>query len=146
MRCRKLNTVAGISSDYGASVNMVNAMLNRIHLSGQADRLTERQIADVKADVVCYKALPVLPEGLDQVGDKWMWTDYRYENELYLPVWRPDSEEKRQLVTWQALDFAASRAEVLYPSGKGTEVTVTELGAEVTLPACFSAAVIRLWA
>lgn len=76
-------------------VNMVNAMLGRIHLASDIRRLSEENFALVREGVSYYKslifvkksALPYFPLGFTKFGEKVVACGLRTKNKIYLAVW-----------------------------------------------------------
>ena len=138
--------------DWSVCVNMANSMLSRIHLSGGVHQLSPKQVEEVKEGVACYKAirsaipasLPVLPEGLNHLGDGWMWSGRVTDDSVYLQVWRTEDSRETFCICWDALGRKGREATVLYPTHKDVQFAVTETGLEITLPATWSAAVLRV--
>jgi len=88
-----------INSAEEVAFNMVNAMLLRIHQSGQLMNLSPKKLALVKEGIACYKsirgniktALPFWPLGLSHYSDSWVCLGLKTERKDYLAVWRRDS-------------------------------------------------------
>ncbi|WP_434655480.1 glycoside hydrolase family 36 protein [Thermoanaerobacterium thermosaccharolyticum] len=88
------------SNDEEVIFNMVNALLLRIHLSGNLDKLEERQLKLVKEALEIYKSirndikksLPFWPLGLSHYNDSWISFGLKCENRSYLAVWRRNSQ------------------------------------------------------
>lgn len=84
-------------------VNMVNALLLRIHLSGEVAHLRPELQDLVKEGVDYYRtirahipqALPFWPIGLPRFGDPWVSLGLRMKGRAYLAVWRLTAEEER---------------------------------------------------
>ena len=131
-----------------ASFNMINAMLTRIHLSGDILNLSQKQFADVKQGVECYKKLrtqipefiPFYPMGLNSYNDDWVCVGYKSTTEKYLALWRRDTEDDTVLIP---LDNVAG-AKVIYPIESNGRFCITETGLEVFLPNRYSAVLLQL--
>jgi alpha-galactosidase len=90
-------------SDEKNALTMVNAMMGRIHLSGQPHLMDERQKAELRRATDAYKAirhdlrdcLPSWPIGLPRWNDPWLALALTHpDGHSYLAVWRrggPDS-------------------------------------------------------
>lgn len=79
--------------------NMVNTMLLRIHQSGLLNEVKGHRLELVKEGIATYKTyrekipemLPIWPEGLGQLDDGWFTYGLKGDHELYLAVWRGNS-------------------------------------------------------
>lgn len=139
--------VAG-GDEHSAAFNMVNAMLGRIHLSGDVLHLSPQQFADVKAGVDCYKALrgslasatAFYPLGLNAYGAHWACVGYRTDGGTYLAVWRLDAQEDTLFVPIPE----AADARVVYPQNGGASFCASGGGVRVTLPAPYSAVIAQI--
>lgn len=78
------------------AVNMVNAMLLRIHQSGHLGKLPEEQLNVVKEGIGVYKSIrmdikdsvPFWPLGIPQFRDPWFVFGLRNDHCAYVAVWR----------------------------------------------------------
>lgn len=112
---------------YITAMNMVNSMLQRIHLSGDVLNMSEEQRELVKKAVELYKgirkdipdSIPFYPTGLPQYGDGWLCSGYKKDGKGYLAVWRIDSDDE-ELVIPMELTFA----EILYANEGNCKVSV----------------------
>ena len=83
-----------------AEYNMVNSMLCRMHLSGEIFNLTEKQFGYVKEGVEFYKSIrnkissfiPFYPLGINSFTKDVACVGYKWQNEIYLSVWRTAGE------------------------------------------------------
>ena len=127
--------------------NMVNAMLLRMHLSGEITTLTKEQFAIVKEGVACYKrirkdipeAVPFYPLGIETVNREWLCTGYRCREKTYLVVWRLDSEEECKSIH---LEGDINEVKVVYPANDNSEIRYTKNDIEVVLHDKFSAVIL----
>jgi len=126
--------------------NMVNAMLCRIHLSGQIMKLPSAQFALVKEGIEFYKEIrkdikdfiPFYPLGLPSFEDKRICAGYRADKKTYLGVWRLDGNEEIEI----PLTFSINSVRVGYPINNDCEIAYDENGIKVRMPKKYSAAVI----
>jgi len=105
-------------------MNMVNAMLMRMCLSGRLDLLDEAAFGLVRQGVQTYKELrdrirsaePIWPLGLPSFGQPWMCFGLRSGDRVLLAVWRMDGEEEEQAIPLAGL-VKDCEAVCLYPAG-----------------------------
>lgn len=130
-------------SDELIRLNMVNAMLTRVHLGGQIFALSEHQLGIVREGLEIYKrirgdiaaSVPFYPCGIPSYDQKLFCAGYRGKN-TYLAVWRLDTEQ-----TFLAVPANVPQAKVLYGAAQIKQVPG---GLTVTLPRKNSAAIIQL--
>ena len=118
-------------------LNMVNVLLQRIHLSGKITQQSDESLALIKEGLDCYKqirsdiptAIPFYPMGLPKHGDEWFAVAHRYQDCIRMSVWRMDGENDSVTIPMSA---SISSCKVLYPSKlrgnarvAGNAVTVT---------------------
>ena len=129
-----------------AAFNMVNAMLQRIHLSGALLDLTDEAFAAVCEGVAVYKELrkeipgatPIYPLGLPDYNADWLCLGLKGKDRTLLAVWRRGGEQSETVLPLKGTP------KVLYPSNtKGSATSVGE-GVCVTLPAQYSAMILAL--
>lgn len=129
--------------------NMVNAMLQRMNLSGEITALDEKQFALVKEGVACYKKIreeimdfiPFYPAGIPQYGDGWLCLGMQSDKRSMLSVWRMDGEATE----WEIpLDITADVVKILYPSSSEAKVTKTKQGIRVCLPKTYTAVILEI--
>ena len=76
-------------------INMVNALLGRIHLASRIFMLDEEKQALIKEGIDVYnritpdklKAVPYLPKGYTMFGDKFVASGLKTDEKVYLAVW-----------------------------------------------------------
>lgn len=127
--------------------NMVNSLLQRIHLAGETAWLTDESFSLVREAVDLYqeirkeipKSLPFYPLGIPQYTDGWHCLAYRYPKCIRLAVWRFDAETD----TLEIPLMGIGRVRVLYPSLPICELSQTEQGVNVTLKEAFSAVILE---
>ena len=99
-------------------LNMVNALLSRVHLSGAITSLSESNFARVKEAVALYKqlrqdipsAIPFYPLGIPQYTDGWLCAAYCCETCIRMAIWRMASDTDRLNIP------VKGKAKILYPS------------------------------
>lgn len=104
-------------------VNMVNAMLLRIHQSGHLAELSPERFHLVKEGIACYKSiradikdsLPFWPLGLPSFYEDWLALGLGCGRKLYLAVWRVRGGETAEIPLPQVKGKKAE-VRVLYPS------------------------------
>jgi alpha-galactosidase len=82
-------------------VNMVNALLGRIHQSGHLAELSSERLAAVREGIAAYKALrgdipvsdPFWPQGLPRWGAGWAAHGLRGPQRTHVAVWRLEGED-----------------------------------------------------
>ena len=128
-----------------AAFNMVNAMLQRIHLSGKLTQLSEPAFRAVREGVAVYKtyrhllpaALPFWPMGLPQLGRPWQALGLRAEGRALVALWRMGDEESTLLPV-------RGRARILYPAESGACVTACTDGIRIRLPRASTAVLLEI--
>jgi alpha-galactosidase len=81
--------------------NMVNAMLMRIHQSGNLAEISSDRLSLIKEGIQCYKeirgdinkGLPFWPIGLPSFSDEWISLGLDCGNKVYLAVWRLEGKK-----------------------------------------------------
>ncbi len=119
--------------------NMVNAMLLRIHQSGNLAELSPVRKKLVHEAISCYKniqqnirrAKPFWPLGLSAIGDAWSCLGLKYETEdrnsqegtvLYIAIWKRQSDKDTIQLPLAEYKGMNMEAKLLYPlSGEKTE-------------------------
>lgn len=109
--------------DRNATVmNMINPMMQRIHLSGDVFNWSDETKVLVKNGIEVYKAtrkdvstaIPFYPlRDIPKYTDTWLCTGYRCEDCTRYIVWRLESEEEYFTIP---TDFDFESAKILYPS------------------------------
>lgn len=130
-------------TDEKIQLNMVNAMLTRIHLAGKIADLSPEQLGIVQEGIAVYKqirgniatALPFYPCGLPTYDQKLFCAGYRGKK-TYLAVWRLDTKE-----TAITIPVPGCQAQVVYGKARIEDATA---GIRVILPRENSAAIIAL--
>lgn len=129
-----------------ATFNMVNAMLQRMHLSGDITHLSPKHLAEVKEGIDVYKSYrdkiptfePIYPLGINSYDAGWLCTGYKAsDDEKYIAIWRLNSTQDTLFVP---LD---KKPTLLYPSNSKCTITEKENGAEIKLPDTYSAILIK---
>ena len=122
---------------------LCNALLGRVHLSGNLDRMTPEQRALVAEAVTVYKriradvavSVPFWPLSLPGWTDPWVAVGLRGPERTYVTVWRrPEGASTAdQRFAIPALKGLGSRAEVLFPSDSKAVVEWSGDRGEVTV-------------
>ncbi len=127
--------LAGADAD-ATAFNMINAMLQRIHLSGKITELPDASLALVREGVAVYKsyrdliptATPVWPLGLPTQQSPWIAMGLRGTDRTLLAVWRLGGEESTVTVP------VPGKVRVLYPSDGDAMIRQGDHGISLTLP------------
>lgn len=120
------------------AVNMINAMLQRIHLSGKMTALSPKAFALVQEGVAVYKqyraclqsALPRWPLGYPMQGKGFEALEMVCADRVLIAVWRLDADADAVVVPVAATGVAR----VLYPSDSDATVQYESGSLGVTLP------------
>ena len=139
----------GTSERNAVIMNMINAMLCRIHLSGKIFAWNEEQMALVKEALSIYKsyrheipqAVPFYPLGLPTSSDELFCAAYRYPSCIRLAVWRLDSEKSDIFIP---IETHFDSVKIVYPSTGTASVTIAESGINLSLPQKNSAVLIEI--
>ena len=132
-------------SDENATVfNMVNAITERIHLSGAIADLPKKQFSLIKEGIDCYKKLrhkipdfiPFYPLGLNNYADNWICVGYDCSDEVYLCVWRREGDDNIDIP-------GIKEAGVIYPTDNKCEITRNETGINVRLQDKYCAVLLK---
>lgn len=102
-------------------INMVNAILGRIHLASRIQLLSESKQALIREGVDYYnsitsdklKALPYLPKGYCGFGDTFVSCGLKTADKVYLAVWNLRGERNVRL---SLPEIEAAAVKVAYPS------------------------------
>ncbi|HWT26821.1 MAG TPA: alpha-galactosidase, partial [Mobilitalea sp.] len=106
--------------------NMVNALLLRIHLSGQLTELSKERTTLIKEALDYYKmiredirsAVPFWPLGLSKYIDPWACLGLITGNKIYLAVWRRNSETDSSILPIPILAGKQVTVTCAYPQYK----------------------------
>ncbi len=112
-------------------LNMVNALLCRVHLASRLFLLDEEKIALMREGVSFYeriaeekkRAVPYLPTGYARFGDTTVSVGIKTEEKLYLAVWNLSGERD---VTISLPEITVNHAKVAYPLSLPTDFSYTE--------------------
>jgi alpha-galactosidase len=134
--------------------NMVNALLMRIHQSGEIAELSLEGRALVKEGIALYKTIrhhipqgyPFWPLGLPTFADEWVSLGLACDGPIYLSVWRLQSKADICILPVPSLQGSDVQIECIYPSTQDCRwVWQTETGRlSVALPCVYSARLFRL--
>ncbi|GCE15278.1 glycoside hydrolase family 36 protein [Tengunoibacter tsumagoiensis] len=140
----------------GVIFNMVNALLQRIHLSGQLAQLPPAHVALVKEAIQLYKeelrreiphGLPFWPLGLPTFDASWVSLGLHCGQKDYVAVWRRDTGEASiDLPLHHRKGIPSEHIQCIYPSqGPDTWNWQEDKGVfTVTLPTRYSARLFRI--
>ena len=130
-------------------MNMVNALLQRIHLSGKIFDWNEDQMAIVKEGIDCYKtyrheiplSVPFYPLGIAKQTDPFFCSAFKTPTCVRMAVWRMDSEDD---TVFTPVDTEYKNVRVIFP--KKNKATVTRVcgGVNVTLKDKRSAIILEI--
>ena len=103
------------------ALNMVNAILVRIHQSGHLAEISPEGFEMVSEAISVYKqirndiktALPIYPTGMPHFSDGWFSFGLDCGDKIYLAVWRIDGEEDTFDIPLKNIKI--SNAECIYP-------------------------------
>jgi alpha-galactosidase len=137
--------LAGADGD-ATVFNMINTLLQRIHLSGKITELPSESLASMKEAIATYKsyrhlipsALPVWPLGMPTQQSDWIAMGLRCEDRTLLAIWRLRGERGTVSVP------VSGAARVLYPSATDACITVGEKELCVTLPRTRTAVLLEI--
>jgi|HigsolmetaGSP11D_1036233.scaffolds.fasta_scaffold04654_3 alpha-galactosidase len=112
-------------------MNMVNAMLLRIHQSGHLAELSPERLELVKEAIRCYKqirchiaeGLPVWPLGLPRFDDPWISFGIRHADKWLIAVWRMADSSSSCTLPLPELSGKDVRIRVAYPAIHDAEWT-----------------------
>jgi len=142
------------SDDEEVIMNMVNALLLRIHQSGRVHEISEERMELIREGLSLYKTirsnfsegLPFWPLGLPRIGDGWAAFGLECPKASYLAVWRFDGAEKTiQLPLQSKTQIRAVKC--IYPQvprGVVLDWKAKSRQLKVTLPQKWSARLLRL--
>lgn len=114
--------------------NMTNAMLLRIHQSGNLAELDAVRSRLVQEGIACYKqirndiagALPFWPLGLSAFGDAWSALGLKHGNKRYLALWKRQADTDVIQLPVTELNGMEAEARLLYPVLEAAELEVCE--------------------
>ncbi|MCL6445082.1 MAG: alpha-galactosidase [Alicyclobacillus sp.] len=134
-------------------MNMVNALLMRIHLSGRLGNLDEQHLSLVKQAVESYKkyrhlirdALPFWPDGLPSFQSTWCSMGIKAERTALVAVWRLGDSSRTHAMNLRRWIPTSAQADFLYPvDGLGAQFRWNPSGiAVVDLPDPYSARILK---
>ena len=109
--------------DEHVTLNMVNALLMRIHQSGHLHEMSEPRLGLVAEGISLYKkirrdiakGLPFWPLGLPHMFDGWAAFGLDCGSRSYLAVWRLDGKNRTQKIVLQQWAGKSAKAKVIYP-------------------------------
>jgi len=106
-------------------INMINALLGRIHLASRVNLLSEKKQALIREGVDYYNSMtpdklqsvPYLPLGYTKFGDKLVCAGIRTEKKLYLGVWNLHGDRHVEIAL---PEICVRSAKVAYPAAMET--------------------------
>lgn len=131
-------------------VNMVSALLFRIHLGGHLPELSDRRFWLVQEAVRCYKsirdkipcALPYWPLGFHTFEAGWLCWGMHGKEEDFIAVVRRDAKTKELYIPVRR---KVCRARIVYPPQGSAQISSSrEKGITVCLERTFSACLIEI--
>jgi alpha-galactosidase len=130
-------------------MNMVNSMMQRVHLSGEVYGWNDEQLNEVKKAISVYKSiredikesLPFYPLGIPQYTDKFMCAAYKCKDCIRMAVWRMDTDEKEISIPF---DNKVVSARAIYPLDFEGEIAIDNSTLKVTMPREYTAAIIEI--
>ena len=131
-------------------MNMVNSLLQRIHLSGQIFKWSDEQLGMVREAIDCYKtyrheipeSVPFYPLGIPHASDKFFCSAYRTPSCIRMALWRMDADADSFFIP---LDTDKSGVRVRYPIDNGAKIERVEGGVNITLPEQFTAVIVEIF-
>jgi len=128
--CFSPEVVSREITDEVVALNMVNALLGRIHLASHLELLSEDKISLIRQGIDYYntlaedktKALPYLPLGFADFKDTAFASGYTVGNKLYLAVWNLGGTEPLTI----PLARRVKSCSVGYPKSLKTDYTLSE--------------------
>ena len=138
------------SSAEEASFNMVSAMLCRIHLSGELDKLKPASMAQVVNGISVYKnkiskylpnSTPFFPLGMPSFTDSVsaIAVGMKHAEKRFVSVWRLTGKNQVLLPIMNA-----AKAKIIYPTNLGVSIQKDAKGFILTFPKEYMAAVIEI--
>lgn len=130
-------------------MNMVNALLQRIHLSGKIFDWSDWQMAIVKEGIECYKtyrheiplSIPFYPLGLAKQTDPFFCSAFRTPTCVRMAVWRMDGECDTVFIP---VDTEYQNVRVIFPKKNKATVARVDGGISVTLEDKRSAIIVEI--
>ena len=118
------------------TVNMVNSMLKRVHLSGEVFGWNDYQVKLVREAIDCYKSIrsdipksvPFYPLGIPKYGDGMICEAYKTENKIRMAVWRMETDTEEIDIPFSDI---IRNARIIYPRDPKGAVSVTDKGVNV---------------
>lgn len=102
--------------------NIVNSLLMRMHLSGEINRLSKKELEIIKDGVKCYKETreyiktltPFYPMSLPKYNDKIFCCGFRNDKNIFLKIWCLDGDENELTIPISEL----KNVQILFSAGK----------------------------
>lgn len=136
-------------SDETVIMNMVNAMLGRMHLASHIELLSARQQALVREGIACLKryasfkarAVPCFPRGFSRFGDRGAACGEIADGKMLLCVWNIGG---RGTVEVDLSAYEPRQCSVVYPAVPATDLVLENGKLTVFLPRGYSARCLEL--
>lgn len=104
-------------------MNMINSLLLRVHQSGHLAELSDERFSLVKEGIALYKTfrekipqmLPFWPLGMPSFSAPWLAFGLSGDNEIWLAVWRMNSEKASVTLSLPAGNAVSVSVECVYP-------------------------------
>ena len=140
----------GEADENNVVMNMVNSLLQRIHLSGKIFDWSDWQMAIVQEAIECYKSyrheiplsIPFYPLGLAKQTDPFFCSAYYTPSCVRMAVWRMDGEDDTVFIP-VATEYQNTR--IIYPKKNKATVTRVDGGVKVTLNDKRSAIILEIY-
>jgi alpha-galactosidase len=132
--------------------NMINALLGRIHLSGQLASLNGAQLALVKEAIYLYKtlradlgqSLPFWPLGLPTMASEWTSLGLLCGSTMYLAVWRLGSQHEQCFVPLPLIGQEAVEISCIYPHSEASYTPDEANLVSLVIPTTYSARLLKI--
>ena len=112
-------------------INMVNALLGRIHLASRLFLLSDKKLNLIKEGIEFYnkivpeklESVPYLPKGYALFGDTLVSAGIKTKDKIYLAVWNLNGDKHVEL---NLPEIIAKSASVAYPKSLDTKFTLKD--------------------
>lgn len=130
-----------------AELLMVNALMQRLYLSGRIDIAEEETLKTVREGIELFKSIraeipashPYYPLGLPRTDEKIICLGFDYGTCRRIAVWSFNNEESVAVIPAEY-----NMARIIYPSASGVKIAGESGALEVSFPGELSAAIIEL--
>lgn len=140
----------GEASENAVVMNMVNSLLQRIHLSGKIFDWNEEQMAIVKEGIEVYKtyrheiplSVPFFPLGIAKQTDPFFCSAFYTPTCIRMAVWRMGGEDSTVFIP---VDTEYENVRIIFPKKNKATVTRVNGGISVTLEDNNSAIILEIY-